>query len=133
VTELVAGTTLEASRTYTVEMVEAFAVLSADTGRHHVERDERGRLLVHGLLVASLATELGGRIHYLARTMDFEFLRPVYTGDTITCSVRLESVEHDDKGARLRITGSSTNQDGVLVLRIASVGRVRKADLGRGP
>jgi acyl dehydratase len=125
-----AGMTLEASRTFTAEMVEAFVALSSDAGRHHVERDAHGRLLVHGLLVASIATELGGRLHYLARTMDFEFVQAVFTGDTITCRLKLETVEHDDKGARLTISGASTNQDGTVVMRVASKGRVRKANLG---
>ena len=124
--ELVAGLTLESSRTYTIAMVEAFAALSADAGRHHVVRDSLDRLVVHGLLVASLATELGGRLDFLARTIELEFVQPVFTGDTVTCSLRVEAIERDDRGARLRLVGVATNQDRALVMRVASTGRVRK-------
>jgi acyl dehydratase len=124
--ELVAGLTLETSRTFTTAMVEAFVALTADSGSHHVRRDSRDRLLVHGLLVASLATELGGRLDFLARTIDLEFLQPVYTGDTVSCELRVESVERDDRGARLRLVGTATNQDSAPVMRVVSTGRVRK-------
>ena len=126
-TELAPGATLVATRTFTTAMVQAWTALSADAGRHHVEPDASGRLLVHGLLVASLATELGGRLDYLARTLDFEFLRPVYTGDTITCTLRIDEVTRDDKGVRLRIGGDATNHDGVVVMRVASTGRIRSS------
>lgn len=125
-TELVVGATMSATRTYTREMVDAWTAISADAGRHHVTADASGRLIVHGLLVASLATELGGRMNYLARTLEFEFVRPVFTGDTVTCTIRFDEVTHDDKGARLSLSGDAVNQDGVLVMRVKSIGRVRR-------
>jgi len=123
-TALAVGTTLRAERTYTQAMVEAFTTLSGDEGRHHVVHDDRGRLLVHGLLVASLATEIGGRLDYLARTLDFEFVRPVYTGDTITCTVRIDVAVEEPRRTRLEISGEATNQDGTVVMRVASTGVV---------
>ena len=38
-----------------------------------------------GLLTASLVTETGGQIGWLATGMSFEFKRPVYTAEQITC------------------------------------------------
>ncbi|NEU31338.1 hypothetical protein GN156_11180 [bacterium LRH843] len=43
------------------------------------------------------ATKVGGDHNVLARTMNFEFLRPVFTGDTITCDVKIEKYERDEK------------------------------------
>jgi hypothetical protein len=39
-----------------------FADVSRDRGIHHVKSDEDGRLLVHGLLTATIPTKLGGDI-----------------------------------------------------------------------
>ena len=127
---LAVGMTMSVTRTFTREMVDAWTAISADAGRHHVEPDAHGRLLVHGLLVGSLATELGGRLSFLARTLDFELIKPVYTGDTITCTLRLEELTRDDRGARLRWSGDATNQEGVVVMKFASKGRIFTAAAG---
>ena len=74
-----------AQRTFTEEDVETFAEVSRDRGDHHLERDEEGQLLVHGLLTATLATEIGGRFTVLARQMSYQFRRPVYAGETVRC------------------------------------------------
>jgi 3-hydroxybutyryl-CoA dehydratase len=80
------------SRTFTVEETLQFGEISGDQGRHHMEQDEQGRLMVHGLLTASIGTKIGGDLHYIAREMEMEFLRPVFTGDTITCEAVLTDV-----------------------------------------
>lgn len=90
------GTTLRYERTFTVEEVEAFADLSEDRGEHHEVPDEDGRLLVHGLLTATMPTKIGGDLDVLARTMTFDFHRPVYTGQRIGCEVTVETVDRDD-------------------------------------
>ena len=33
----------------------------------------------------------------MARNMNFEFLRPVFTGDTIICEVKIEKYERQEK------------------------------------
>jgi 3-hydroxybutyryl-CoA dehydratase len=73
-------------------------------GSHHVTPDEQGRLVVQGLLTATLPTKIGGDYNVLARTMNFEFLSPVFTGDTIICEVKIEQFEKQDN--RTRITAS---------------------------
>ncbi len=45
----------------------------------------RAGLMAHGLLTATLPTKLGGDLNYIARTMEFEFLRPVYAGEELRC------------------------------------------------
>src|SRR4051812_33262133 len=78
------GFTVTHARTFSASDVGAFAAVTGDHGQHHVEPNAAGQLMVHGLLTASLPTKIGGDLNYIAATMTFEFLRPVYTGDTIT-------------------------------------------------
>ena len=80
-------------RTFTHEDVERFGEVSGDQQAIHSEPDEEGRLVVQGLLTATLPTKIGGDLGVLARTMEFEFLEPVYTGEAIICEVTTESVE----------------------------------------
>ena len=70
-----------------------FTKISGDEGIHHLSPDEQGRLVVQGLLTATLPTKVGGDHNVLARNMNFEFLRPVFTGDTIICEVKIEKYE----------------------------------------
>jgi 3-hydroxybutyryl-CoA dehydratase len=84
------------------EVVRAFADLSGDHNRVHLDdtyaRATRfGRRIAHGaLLMAFLSKALGmdlpgpGAV-YLSQTL--EFLAPVYVGDEIEISVRVEEVD----------------------------------------
>lgn len=122
--DLVPGFVMRSERTFTREDVERFAVVSRDEGEHHLEPDSEGRIIVHGLLTATLATELGGRMNYLSRTMDYVFLAPVYVGDTITCVG--EVLTREEKPGRVRLSFSTvfTNQHGERVLEGTSKGAV---------
>lgn len=92
------GTVLTTARTFTTDDVRQFADLSHDRGTHHEETDEEGRLVVHGLLTATLPTEIGGELNVMARSMEFGFHRPVFTGEEITCEVTLDAVvEREDR------------------------------------
>ena len=92
------GDKLSYERTFSEADVERFAEVSHDEGAHHTTADEDGTLVVHGLLTATLPTKLGGDIDFLARTMEFEFHRPVYTGQTVRCELTLDAVtERDDR------------------------------------
>src|SRR6476659_9869795 len=90
------GDIITFERTFTVEDVERFTKVSGDEGTHHVTPDEQGRLVIQGLLTATLPTKIGGDNNVLARTMNFEFLRPVFTGDTIICKVKIEKYERQE-------------------------------------
>ncbi|MGF9817082.1 hotdog domain-containing protein [Brevibacillus agri] len=87
------GELITFERTFTAEDVKGFTKISGDEGVHHVTPDEQGRLVVQGLLTATLPTKVGGDYNVLARTMNFEFIRPVFTGDTIICEVTIERFE----------------------------------------
>ena len=118
------GTELVVQRTFTAELVDAFTEISGDRGRHHLQPDPQGRRIVHGLLVAALGTQIGGSINFLSRTMDYEFLRPVYVGDTITCTARIETVEHKPGRTRLLVSMRFVNQSGEDVIRGSTRGAV---------
>ena len=79
------GDTFVLERTFTIEDAQAFTKVSGDKGTHHLEPDAKGRIMLQGLLTASLATEFGGSIDYLASEMTFRFHRPVFVNDTIRC------------------------------------------------
>jgi len=70
--------------------------------------------ICHGLLVACLLTEIGGQIGWLASGMYFDFLKPVYFGDTIKCDFKI--TESDDRG-RARGEAEFKNQDEIIVLK----------------
>lgn len=84
------GDVITFERRFTEEEVELFTRVSGDGGSHHVTPDEKGRLVVQGLLTATLPTKVGGDYNVMARHMNFEFFRPVFTGDTIKCEVEIE-------------------------------------------
>jgi len=90
------GDIIRFERTFTKEDVEIFTKVSMDEGDHHTNPDELGRLVVQGLLTATLPTKVGGDYNVLARTMNCEFMRPVFTGDTISCEVTIERLEEKD-------------------------------------
>ena len=90
---LTVGDIIKFERTFTNEDVEVFTKVSRDEGTHHTNPDEQGRLVIQGLLTATLPTKVGGDNNVLARTMNFEFLRPIFTGDTISCAVTIERYE----------------------------------------
>lgn len=94
------GDTIATDRTFTVEEVRRYAELSGDDQPRHTEPDADGRVMVQGLLTATLPTALGGDLEVLARRMEFEFLEPVYTGEHVTCRATYDEVtERDDRYA----------------------------------
>ncbi|MBM7599776.1 acyl dehydratase [Virgibacillus halotolerans] len=112
------GDIITFERTFTVRDVELFTETSADEGIHHITPDEQGRLVVQGLLTATLPTKVGGDHNVLARSMNFEFLRPVFTEDTIICEVKIEKYERQANN-RTAISASffCNNQHGKEVLK----------------
>ena len=114
-------------RTFTDEDVRRFGEVSGDQQSIHTDPDEEGRLVVQGLLTATLPTKIGGDLSYIARTMEFEFRKPVYTGNTIRCEWTNESVE--EREDRYAVTSSvvCTNEDGETVMEAHIDGLVWKS------
>ncbi|MCZ7432132.1 hotdog domain-containing protein [Streptomyces sp. WMMC1477] len=120
---LTVGQVLRDRRVITDEDIAAFADLAGDRGQHHVAA--QGRAMAHGLLTASLATKIGGQLDFIARRMGWEFLRPVWSGDTITAEVTVTALREGRSGTRVEFGIEIHNQDGETVLRGDSSGVIR--------
>ncbi|QCW03252.1 MaoC/PaaZ C-terminal domain-containing protein [Natrinema pallidum] len=97
-TKPIEGETRTYERTFTVDDVQQFAALTGDDQPRHTEPDADGRVMVQGLLTATLPTKLGSDSEVLASTMEIDFHRPVYTGEPITCRSTYDTVvERDDR------------------------------------
>lgn len=104
------GDVITWQRTFTEEDIRWFARFSGDEGEHHLVPDEKGRLMAHGLLTATLPTKIGGDLNFIAREMTFQFHRPVFAGDTIVCEVELVEMEPDEQFIRVASKWVCRNQ-----------------------
>ena len=112
------GDTFTTSRTFTEDDVLLFARISRDYNPVHFEtRFAKAKKfsapICHGLLTASLATEIGGQIGWLASSMSFQFKGPVYVGETITCTWVMTAIEQNGRAKALVTT---TKEDGTKVI-----------------
>jgi acyl dehydratase len=119
------GDVISWQRKFTEEDIRSFARLSGDTGEHHLQPDEQGRLMAHGLLTATLPTKIGGELNFIARELTFQFQRPVFAGDTITCDVTLVELEPDEKFMRVVARSVCRNQHGKEVMSGEARGVIR--------
>jgi 3-hydroxybutyryl-CoA dehydratase len=98
--------------------VDAFAAVSRDDNPVHTDEDFvrakgfAGRIC-HGLLVASMITEIGGQIGWLASGLSFRFIKPVYIGDTVECRFILQRL---DENRRASAQAEYINQHGQTVM-----------------
>ena len=113
-------------RTFTAKDVEVFSELSGDKGEHHIRPDSQGRMMAHGLLTATVPTKLGGDMNYIARDMSYEFLRPVFIGDTVRAEGVITKVESGERHVKVAIDLACYNQHGKEVLRGKTKGIIRK-------
>jgi 3-hydroxybutyryl-CoA dehydratase len=113
-------------RTFSEDDVRLFNKISGDEGVHHVTPDEQGRLMVHGLLTATLPTKVGGDINFIAREMKFQFYRPVFAGDTVSCEVTIVELEPLDKYTNVRSEFVCRNQNGKEVMSGYALGVIRQ-------
>jgi 3-hydroxybutyryl-CoA dehydratase len=112
------GDTFTTSRTFTEQQVLDFSKISRDYNPVHF--DERfakamkfNGKICHGLLVASMVTEIGGQLGWLATEMDFKFQKAVYFGDTITIDLTVIDIDQNGLATSEVVF---TNQDGATVL-----------------
>jgi acyl dehydratase len=87
--------------------------------RFSAAKNFKGRIC-HGLLVASMLTEIGGQIGWLASVMNFRFKQPVYFGDTIKCSLSIKEI--DEQNQRARAEAVFRNQEETVVLEAELAG-----------
>ena len=116
------------SRTFDREETVRFGDLARDYNPVHYEErfsDAKGfdGLICHGLLVGSMICQIGGQVGWLATGMDFRFLKPVYFGDTITCTLTITELDEHGRAhahAHLRNQGMETVIEAQLSGRIPS-------------
>ncbi len=123
---LTTGDIFSISRTFSEDDVIMFADLSRDYNPVHF--DDRfakiknfERPICHGLLIASLLTEIGGQIGWLASGMNLKFIKPVYPGDTVQCDLTITDI---DKKGRAKAEVLFTNGEGLAVLKAVLTGIV---------
>jgi 3-hydroxybutyryl-CoA dehydratase len=112
-------------RTFTAKDVEQFAELSGDKGVHHIRPDKDGRIMLHGLLTATVPTKLGGDMNYIAREITYEFLRPVFVGDKVRADAVVTKVEQSEGHQKVAMDFVCYNQHGKEVLRGKTSGIIR--------
>ena len=120
------GDLFTVSRTFSEQDVINFAKISRDYNPVHC--DERftkiknfDGLICHGLLVASLITEIGGQIGWLASSMSLEFKKPVYIDESVTCDLTIIEI---DKRGRAKAEAVITNRNKIIVLEASLNGIV---------
>lgn len=131
--EMHVGQTFMFRRTFTDGDVALFCGVTGDYNPYHQDESFAreswfGRLTIPGLLTGSMLTHIGGLLGFLATEMFFEYLAPVFVGDTILCTVTV--TEKDEEKRRVTASAEFMNQDDVEVLRATFSGfpgRVRLA------
>jgi acyl dehydratase len=112
------GDSFRTTRTFTDDDVTLFAQISRDYNPIHFDAcfakaKNFSAPICHGLLAASLVTEIGGQIGWLASAMNFRFKGPVYVGETVTCSWVITAI---DQNGRAKTSVTITKEDGVTMI-----------------
>ena len=88
------GDTFTVSRTFDEQDVQEFSNMTKNFNPVYFDekfvnaKNLKGKVCP-GLLVGSLVTEIGGQIGWFASKLDLRFKKPVYIGDTVTCSLTI--------------------------------------------
>ncbi len=119
------GQTFAFRRTFTDGDVALFCGVTGDYNPYHqdaafAKESFYGRLTIPGLLTGSMLTHIGGLLGFLATEMSFEYVAPVYVGDTITCTVTV--LEKDEPRRRVDCGADFVNGEGAQVLRARFAG-----------
>lgn len=114
------GAKVAFTRTFTEADVALFIGVTWDINPLHTDAvyakaSPFKRLIVPGLLTASLLTHFGGLWAFIAKEISLEFTAPVHVGDSITAES--EVIESKPEKGWIRLQCRCTNQDGVEVLR----------------
>ncbi|MDR2368792.1 MAG: MaoC family dehydratase [Deltaproteobacteria bacterium] len=122
--DIAVGQTAEKTTVVSPALIREFARVTDDDNPIHFDEDYARehsffrRCVAHGmisisLISALLGTELPGH-GTIFLSQGFEFLSPVYPGDAVTA--RLEVLEKEEKGKKIKLRASVANQRGQLVI-----------------
>jgi 3-hydroxybutyryl-CoA dehydratase len=100
--EMRVGQTFTFRRTFTDGDVALFCGVTGDYNPYHQDESFAkeswyGRLTIPGLLTGSMLTHIGGLLGFLTTEMSFEYLAPVFVGDTITCTVATIGKDEEER------------------------------------
>ncbi len=112
-------------RTFSEADASLFVGITGDYNPYHTDAafsagTRFGRPILPGLLVASMLTHIGGLLGVLAREMTFEFVQPVYPGETVSMELRIAELEPERR--RMVLTGEYRVGEDRVVLRCRAVG-----------
>lgn len=132
--EMHVGQTFSFRRTFTDGDVAMFCGVTGDYNPYHQDAEFAresfyGRLTIPGLLTGSMLTHIGGLLGFLAAEMSFEYLGPVFVGDTISCTVTV--VRKDEEKRRVECEAAFVSGDGDEVLRASFAGFPGQVRLAR--
>lgn len=119
------GDSFTVSRTFTERDTTAFADSGRDYNPVHFDlrfaktKNFHGPIC-HGLLVASLLTEIGGQIGWLASEMNFRFKKPVYFGDTIECRFTITDLD-DRNRAKAEVVFKNQREETVIEAYVTGI------------
>ena len=112
------GDTFTVSRMFNEQDVQEFSNMTKNFNPVYIDeefvkaKNLKGKVCT-GLLVGSLVTEIGGQIGWFASKLDLRFKKPVYIGDTVTCSLTISCMA--GKGLT-EAKAVCRNQEGEIVL-----------------
>lgn len=118
--DFVVGETAVFSRTFTESDVTQFIGVTWDVNPYHTdasfcEAHKLEQKIIPGLLAGSMLTHIGGIAAILASDIGFEFIAPIFIGDTITATCTVE--EADARRGWARVEMVCTNQENKVVLQ----------------
>lgn len=107
------------ARTFSEAEVAQFVGISWDVNPYHTDDEfckthRVGRRIAPGLLVGSMLTHIGGLAAVLATHIDFDFIAPVYPGDTVTATITIVEADAKRGWIRMEMTGVDQNQREVV-------------------
>jgi 3-hydroxybutyryl-CoA dehydratase len=112
------GDMFSISRIFAEKEVVLFADITRDYNPIHFDnrftevKGFSGRIC-HGLLVASMISEIGGQIGWLATEMNFSFRKTIYFGDKIVCNLTITDIDDRNRAAA---KAEYINQEGTIVM-----------------
>ena len=122
--DITPGLTESFTVTVTSEMMEHFYAITGDNSPIHMDADYAARRgypgrVVYGMLGASFFSTLAGVYlpgeHCLLHSVECKFAKPVFIGDTLTVTGKVEEV--NETFMEITIKATITNQDGKKVTR----------------
>ncbi len=121
------------TRTFSEADLSLFIGISGDFNPYHTDGEfmagtRFGRPILPGLLTGSMLTHVGGLLGFLAQEMSFQFLAPVYPGETVTMDVRV--TEKDPERRWMVLDAEFRAGKGKVVIRGRVVGFPTRVRLG---